>query len=225
MNFDDINVLIFDFDGVMWNFKENQEYFDAWANSYVKVMQEYLNIEDYEEAKKVNMDLFLKYGSTYKGLCAYMANRGENLPSRYDFWGASDKHLFASGIKIRRDDELVDLIKNLNGRKKYILSNNRMEYLENGFEALGLSKDDFDGIVCIENDDYVKPEPEFYQKLITRFNLENPQKAVFFDDKDTFLKTAKSFNINTVWVSEKEEIRDYVDYKTKSVKDVLKKLV
>jgi len=225
MNFNDIDVLIFDFDGVMWKFKDNQEYFNEWIKSYVQVMQEYLEIESDEEAHKLNMELFLEYGSTYKGLCAYMTNKGKTLPSKYEFLGKSDKHLMASGVKIKRDNELVDLIRNVKGKKKYILSNNRAEYLEYGFNALGLNKNDFDGIICIEEDDYIKPEPEFYQKLIDVANLDNTHKAVFFDDKDTFLETAKSLSINTVWITDKEEDRDYVDLRTSSVKNILKTLV
>jgi len=225
MNFDNIDTLIFDFDGVMWDFKENHEYFNQWVVGFVKTLQDCLNIESYEEAYELNMNFFKEYGSTYKGFAAYVKKNGGNLPSKYDFWGASDKYLYASGIKIKPDEKLVELVKNIKGKKKYILSNNRIEYIEYGLKSLGLDKSDFDGISCIESDDLMKPEPEFYQKLIDKFELINIQNKVFFDDKDTFLETAKLLGISTVWITEKTDERNYVDFKTNNIKNILKNLV
>ena len=217
MDFNEIDILVFDFDGVMWKFDENQEFFNTWCESFTVAMQEYLNIEDFEEAKKVNKELFLKYGSTYEGLCNVLKDKGEELPTRYEFWTKSDEYTYATGNTIKPNPVIVEMIRNIKGKKKYILSNNLIKYIEYSLDALGLNKNDFDGIVHIETDDVCKPEPEMYQKLLQKIGVDNAKRAVFFDDKDRFLKPAKELGINTVWITESDENRDYVDMKMSNI--------
>ena len=54
---------------------------------------------------------------------------------------------------------------------------------------------------------YIKPEPEIYQILLSRYQI-CPEEAVFFDDLPKNLETAKTFGINTVQVRGYESIEE-----------------
>jgi putative hydrolase of the HAD superfamily len=87
-----------------------------------------------------------------------------------------------------------------NGYKVYILSN----YGRTSFEA---AKDKFkflkyvDGGVISYEVKHIKPEPEIYQILIDKYEI-NPEEAVFLDDLQANLDGAKNFGFHTILVSE-----------------------
>lgn len=96
----------------------------------------------------------------------------------------------------------VDFIKELkkNGYKVYLLSN----YGKTNF---GYAKENFkfipyaDGGVISYEIKHIKPEPEIYQALIDKYDI-NPEEAVFLDDCEPNLEAAKPFGFHTIQVTE-----------------------
>ena len=52
---------------------------------------------------------------------------------------------------------------------------------------------------------HIKPEPEIYKTLLSRYGI-IPEEAVFFDDLPANLEAAKKFGIHTVQVTGYESI-------------------
>lgn len=85
------------------------------------------------------------------------------------------------------------------GKKVYLLSN----YSKVSFEH-DISKFDFlklvDGKVISYEVNHVKPELEIYEILLKKYNI-NPWEAVFLDDVEENLESAKVLGINTIHVT------------------------
>lgn len=83
-----------------------------------------------------------------------------------------------------------------NGYRVYLLSNYGRWHFEN-------DKNNFsfipyvDGGIISYTINYVKPEPEIYQALIEKYQI-NPIKAVFLDDVQENLNGAKAFGFHTI---------------------------
>lgn len=88
------------------------------------------------------------------------------------------------------------------GKNVYILSN----YSKDLFEY-GLRNYDFfqyvDGIVVSYEVHQLKPEPEIYETIISKFNLD-PEETVFLDDLPQNLEGAAKFGIHTIHVTSHE---------------------
>jgi putative hydrolase of the HAD superfamily len=57
-----------------------------------------------------------------------------------------------------------------------------------------------DGGVISYEVKHIKPEPEIYEDIIRKYNI-NPEEAVFLDDIQANLDGAKAFGFHTVLVS------------------------
>jgi putative hydrolase of the HAD superfamily len=103
-------------------------------------------------------------------------------------------------------DFSADFIKELkkNGYKVYLLSN----YSKRNFE-LGKAYFKFypyvDGGVISYEIQHIKPEPEIYEALIKRYDI-NPAEAVFLDDLPENLEGAKPFGFETIQVITHEQV-------------------
>lgn len=100
----------------------------------------------------------------------------------------------------------VGLLKELRdlGYRIYILSNYGKTFFEerlSHFEFLNY----VDGMVISYQIQSVKPEPEIYEALLSKYQI-CPEEAVFFDDLPKNLETARRFGINTVLVTGYESI-------------------
>lgn len=88
------------------------------------------------------------------------------------------------------------------GKNVYILSN----YSKDLFEY-GLKHYDFfqyvDGIVVSYEVHQLKPEPEIYETIISKFQL-NPEETVFLDDLPQNIEGAAKFGIHTIHVTSHE---------------------
>jgi putative hydrolase of the HAD superfamily len=107
---------------------------------------------------------------------------------------------------IKEYDYSAELIQKLKqeGYKVYLLSN----YSKNHFE---LSKNKFqfikhvDGGVISYEIKHIKPEPEIYEALIKKYNI-NPSEAVFLDDLSENLEGAKQFGLHTIQVKSYDQM-------------------
>lgn len=105
-----------------------------------------------------------------------------------------------------------EFIKNLkaNGYKVYLLSNygeRNFAYAKENFKFIKQA----DGGVISYEVKSIKPEPEIYETLLKKYNI-NPQEAVFLDDSQANLEGASAFGIHTILVTDfqkaLEELRD-----------------
>lgn len=113
-----------------------------------------------------------------------------------------------AGMAVSQNTYAPGLLKRLKelGYQIYILSNYGKTFYEerlSNFEFLRYS----DGQVISYQEQYIKPEPEIYQILLSRYQI-CPEEAVFFDDLPKNLETAKTFGINTVQVRGYESIEE-----------------
>jgi putative hydrolase of the HAD superfamily len=109
---------------------------------------------------------------------------------------------------VKEYDYSKEFIKRLkaNGNKVYLLSN----YGKSNFQ---LAKENFefikevDGGVISYEVKHIKPEPEIYEALINKYNI-NPHEAVFLDDLPANLEGAKVFGFHIIHVKEFEKAVD-----------------
>ena len=106
---------------------------------------------------------------------------------------------------VREFDYSVDFIKRLkaNGYMVYLLSNygrKNFKYAREHFEFIKY----VDGGVISYEVKQIKPEPEIYETLIEKYNI-NPKEAVFLDDSQANLDGASPFGFYTIHVKEFEQ--------------------
>lgn len=111
-----------------------------------------------------------------------------------------------AGIAVREYPYAPGLLKRLKemGYRIYILSNYGKTFYEERkpyFHFLEYT----DGRVISYQEKQVKPEPEFYETLLSRYEI-CPEESVFFDDLPANLEAAEKFGIHTVQVTGYESI-------------------
>lgn len=90
--------------------------------------------------------------------------------------------------------------------KVYLLSNygkKNFDYAKDHFEFIKY----VDGGIISSHVKYVKPEPEIYQALIEKYNI-NPTEAVYLDDSLLNLEAAKPLGFHIIQVTDFEEAVD-----------------
>lgn len=136
---------------------------------------------------------------SYKELTDLMSR---NCP---DLHGKIDRFLINLDESITENEYSVELIDRLKekGLKVLVLSN----YGKDTFEA-GRKKFEFlshiDGGIISCYVKLVKPEPEIYETLIEKYSLE-PEKALFFDDRQENIDAAVRCGFNAVCVTHRYE--------------------
>jgi 2-haloacid dehalogenase len=81
-------------------------------------------------------------------------------------------------------------------------SHETFPFAKNRFSFLQL----FDGVVMSGEERLVKPDPEFYNILFTRYDI-NPQRCVFIDDAPRNIETAKDMGMATVHYTGETDVR------------------
>jgi putative hydrolase of the HAD superfamily len=85
-----------------------------------------------------------------------------------------------------------------NGYQVYLLSNYGRRYFIKATEVFEFYKYVDGGVISYEVN-YIKPQPEIYEALINKYNI-NPTEAVFLDDMNENLVAAKEFGFHTIHV-------------------------
>lgn len=94
-------------------------------------------------------------------------------------------------------DENIKLIKPLKDKYKvYGLTNWSAETLPIAKERYSFFED-LDGIIVSGDEKLIKPDPEIYNVLLQRFNIE-AEESLFIDDNADNIKTAKELGFKTV---------------------------
>jgi putative hydrolase of the HAD superfamily len=105
-------------------------------------------------------------------------------------------------LLVREYEYSSSFVQNLksNGYKVYLLSNygeTNFKYAREHFDFIQY----VDGGVISYEVKYIKPEPEIYEALIKKYDI-NPKEAVFLDDLEVNLEGARKFDFATIHVTE-----------------------
>ncbi|MGB4659996.1 MAG: HAD family phosphatase [Mobilitalea sp.] len=90
-----------------------------------------------------------------------------------------------------------------NGYQVYLLSNYGRRYFIKATEVFEFYKYVDGGVISYEVN-FIKPEPEIYEALISKYNI-NPTEAVFLDDMNENLVAAREFGFHTIHVKAFDE--------------------
>lgn len=95
------------------------------------------------------------------------------------------------------------------GYKIYLLSNYNKDFFETHTKGADFLND-IDGKVVSYEIHQMKPEPEIYEYLLEKYQL-NPQECVFFDDRPENTQTAEKLGIQSYTITSKEYLLDVLD--------------
>lgn len=149
---------------------------------------------DRVEARRIQKDYFVRYGTTLQGLI-----RQHNVDP--------DEFLnFVHDIdldRVKKCDRLIGHLDKLEG-KKYVFTNGDVPYATRVLDRLGVSSH-MDGIFDIAQSSYVpKPDPAPYSTFIDAFGID-PGRAIMFEDMARNLVPASNLGMTTVWVRTRSE--------------------
>jgi len=183
------------------------EQVDARMKAYLAA---FLGVDE-DEAYRVQKSYFREYGTTLRGM---MKNHDMDPGPYLDF--VHDVDLSA----IPQDSKLDAALARLSGRK-IVFTNSDLAHSERVLERLGVTHH-FDAIFDIRDADFIpKPEPDVYDVLIKRFNLD-PKASVMVEDIARNLEPAARLGMTTVWVKpitdclvcQEPPSGDHVDFET-----------
>lgn len=214
---DSYDFWIFDLDNTLYDI--NLGVFKKISKRMTKFIINEFELDE-DKAKTLQKEMFLKYGLTLRGL---IVEKKIN-PDRFLNYVHDVDH-----PELKRDNELISLLKNLNG-KKYIYTNAPYNHAKKILNVLG-AFDLFDDILDIKKTDYIpKPDLTSFEIMQRKFGIsfKNVKKSIFIEDTVKNLKPAKQIGMSTVWIENKlncEEFKkdfSFVDYSFKNVKSFLK---
>ena len=214
---DSYDFWIFDLDNTLYDI--NLGVFKKISKRMTKFIINELELDE-DKAKTLQKEMFLKYGLTLRGL---IVEKKIN-PDRFLNYVHDVDH-----PELERDNELISLLKNLNG-KKYIYTNAPYNHAKKILNVLG-AFDLFDDILDIKKTDYIpKPDLTSFEIMQRKFGIsfKNVKKSIFIEDTVKNLKPAKQIGMSTVWIENKLNCQEFkkdfsfVDYSFKNVKSFLK---
>lgn len=201
MNFINIKVLIWDFDGTLyqpipalWKYVREAEYktimnHTGWTHD--KTIDEFLKIY------KVTIESATETSAVLSGITiAEAAVEMEAYFDRRDF--------------VKRDQKLIDLFGSLNGYRHFILANGVIARHKETLAVLGLSPDIFEEYVTSQTVGFTKPHEAGFRYILDRTQLP-PETHLMIGDRETVdLAPAKKLGMKTclVWSEKTSDIAD-----------------
>lgn len=106
---------------------------------------------------------------------------------------------------VRKKEYAIPWIKGLKqeGYHCYYLSNFSRKAYEDCRDALGFLEY-MDGGILSYRDKVIKPHPEIYQLLLSRYHLK-AEESVFLDDTEKNLPPARELGMKTIWFRSREQ--------------------
>lgn len=195
-----INTLIFDLGAVLidWNqrhlyrkiFKTEEEMEWFLANVCTSDWNEEQDAgRPFEEAVKIQTELFPKYAKEIEA-----------------FWKRWPEMI--SG-PIEGTVKIFEELKNKNQYKFYALTNWSAETFPIALERFEFFKW-FDGIVVSGEEKTRKPFPEFYHRLLERYNI-TPTRSLFIDDNIRNVEAAQKLGINAIQFHHSDQLRSELE--------------
>jgi putative hydrolase of the HAD superfamily len=215
-NFDHIENILFDCDGVLYH------QLDLVFGQVSKRMTEYisnkLNI-DMQKAKELQTNYFHKYNTSLNGLMIH-----HDIPPKefLDYVHDIDLSFLDEDKVLRNELENMKL-------KKFVFTNGSKEHVKNITTTLGIN-DQFDGVFDIVDAEYhPKPEARAFDLMVEKFKID-PKKTLYIEDIAKNLSIGKERGATTVWLindeywGKKESDKDYIDYKIENLSLFLKEI-
>ncbi|WP_374762913.1 pyrimidine 5'-nucleotidase [Yunchengibacter salinarum] len=142
------------------------------------------------DARRLQKDYLMRYGTTLKGL---MAEHGVD-PEGYL------ERVHAIDFSPLFPDPALDRALSRLSARKLVFTNADAQYADRVLDRLGISHH-FDGIFDIKGADYEpKPKDHAYDRFLDRFGVD-PAKALMVEDMARNLKPAFERGMATVWVN------------------------
>ena len=205
-----------------WIFDLDNTLYDVETNLFAKVskrmtgfIQNKFKLEE-SAAKDLQREMFLKYGTTMRGL---MVEHGMDPEEFLHFVHDIDVS------DLEPDPALKKLLENLPGRR-LIFTNGSVPHAQRITEQLGIGHL-FEGIFDIVAANFVpKPEPVTYQAMVDEFDVVTTA-SVMIDDMAKNLIPASNLGIRTVWLkhdkdwSSKDFSSEHIDEEISDLKSWL----
>ena len=126
------------------------------------------------------------------------------------------KDIISKLYKVRQDN-VFETLKESYPNIKLAIATNHVSFVKKFIEESFNTKL-LDDIIISADINKIKPNSDFYQYILDRFNI-NPNELLFLDDNLTNVEGAANIGINTIKVEREtnlvEEINKYINYKDK----------
>ncbi|HEV8287032.1 MAG TPA: HAD family phosphatase [Chitinophagaceae bacterium] len=134
----------------------------------------------------------------------------EELIAKHPEWEPEIKAYYGRWIEMLGDaiHETVEILQGLKQTSKYklyALTNWSAETFPHALERFEFFKL-FDGVVVSGEEKMRKPFPEFYQRLLSKFNLK-PSEALFIDDNLRNVKAAEQIGIKGIFFQSPAQLK------------------
>jgi len=186
-NLSHIDTWVFDLDNTLYPrscdlFKQ----VDVQISSYVAKVY---GLDDLVEAKKIQKDLFRRFGTTLKGLTE------DKDVDPHDFMQHAHNIDYSPVPKMPKLNEMLGQLKG----RKLIFTNGDMPHVERCLERMGISEH-FDDAFDVEAANWVpKPQLEAYEIFSAKYNIDHATTAMF-EDMAVNLEVPKQLGWATVHV-------------------------
>jgi putative hydrolase of the HAD superfamily len=180
------NTWVFDLDNTLYPEKCNLfSHIDIKMGEYLSNLLQV----DKVEARRVQKDYFVRYGTTLQGLIKiHKIDPEEFLNFVHDI----------DLTPLEKNTTLAKRLQTLKG-KKVVFTNGDVPYATRVLTRLGIANE-IDGIFDIKRADYIpKPNTQAYQAFIKEFDI-NPKTAVMFEDMARNLIPASNLGMTTVLI-------------------------
>jgi putative hydrolase of the HAD superfamily len=181
-----VDTWVFDLDNTLY--PASCRLFDQMHVRMGEYVMQHFNV-NYPEARRMQRDLFLKHGTTLRGLMVEHGHAPEGFLERvHDIDYAS----------VPQDPALLAALERLPGRK-IVFTNGTAKHARNVMERLGVAEA-FHGIFDIVDSDHIpKPAAEPYGKFLRDHGVA-AARAAFFEDIANNLKVPHELGMRTVLV-------------------------
>lgn len=190
-----INAIIFDLGGVLIDWNPRYVYRQIFkTEEEVEWFLENITTLDWNE----NQDAGYPIQKATEELIAKHPEWEPQIKAYYGRWLEMLGDAIHDTVKIMHD------IKQSGRYKLYALTNWSAETFPHALQRFEFFKW-FDGIVVSGEEKMRKPSPEFYQRLLDRYNLE-PEETLFIDDNLRNIKAAEKMGINVIHFQSPEQL-------------------
>ena len=203
---------IFDLDNTLHD--AGPHIFPHINQSMTDYVQAHLGV-DREEANRVRVEYWQRYGATLVGLM-----RHHDVDPRHFLLQTHDFPELENMVVARR--ELRWTLRRLPGRK-IVFSNSPIHYSRAVLAILGID-DLFDDVFCIERTGYrPKPDTSGFFRLLNDHRL-HPGRCIMVEDSLENLRTAKRLGMRTVWIDPTPRAPTWVDVNIRHLRSLPRSL-
>lgn len=196
---------MFDLDDTLHN--ASAHIFPVMNRIMTQYIQDNLNLDE-TAAHNLRKHYWRVYGATLKGL---MRHHGTDP---YHFLNETHKFIKLPEMVIVTK-RLRHMLQNLKGRK-VIFTNAPRDYALRVLDLLGIG-DMFELVFSVESAKFhAKPNVRGFQMLLKTLHAK-PSDCIMLEDNLPALMTAKRLGMKTIWVTEKLQKPNFVDFRLSSV--------